>query len=205
MGYVKVCQGMSRYLNVYLSQGMRATLRPSPCRWGQICHHPQVVQGSLIWYQSMYISNVFPQSVQSITMVSQTTRYVSCSCFWQTFHLEGRGCWVQSHVVDCQHGGGNLMLFTSRYHDIKKIYGYTHTHRVPCTVLHIADLGAVALRLLPGQGLHLSERRVHRISLILYTKCIFQGIIACFNVPNIILQGTLEYPKVSGKFQKYCF
>ena len=124
-----VSQGMSRYLNVYLSQGLRATLRPSPCRWGQICHHPQVVQGSLIWYKSMYISKVFFQSVQSITMVFQITRYVSCSCFWQTIHLEGCGCWVQSHGVDCQ--PGNLMFFTSRYHDIRTyiyIYMWTHTH-----------------------------------------------------------------------------
>ena len=63
-------------------------------------------------------------------------------------------------------------------------------------VLHIADLGTV------GQGLHLSERRLHRVSLILYTKCILQGTIACFNVPNIIFQGTLVYPKVPSKSKK---
>ena len=92
------------------------------------------------------ISHVFPQSVHSITMVSQTTRYVSCSCFWQTIHLEGRGCWVQNHGVDCQHGGGNLMLYTSRYHDINTyIYIYMDT-----PTWHIADLGTV------GQGLRLS-------------------------------------------------
>ena len=62
-------------------------------------------------------------------------------------------------------------------------------------VLHIADLGTA------GQGLHLSERILHRVSMILYTKCILQGTIACFNVPNIIFQGTLVYPKVPGKFQ----
>ena len=123
-----ISQGMSRHLKVYLSQGMRATLKPSTCRWGQNCHHPQVIQRSLIWYKSMYISHVFPQSVQSITMVSQTTRYVSCSCFWQTIHLEGRGCRVQSHGVDCQHGGGNLMLYASKYHDINThIYIYMDT------------------------------------------------------------------------------
>ena len=135
MEYLKVSQGMPRYLNVYLSQGMRATPRPSPCRWGHIWQIPQVLQDSLIWYKPMYISHVFPQSVQNIAMVSQTTRYVSCSCFWQTIHLEGRGCWVQNHGVDCQHGGGNLMLYTSRYHDINTyiyIYGYTHmAHRRP--------------------------------------------------------------------------
>ena len=200
MEYLKVSQVTSRHLNVYLSPGMRATLRPSPCRWGQICHHPQVVQGSLIWHRSMHIYNVFPSSGQSITMVSQTTWYVSCSCFWQTIHLEGRGCWVQSHGVDCQHGGGNLMLYTSRCHDII-IYIYMDSHTW-YPVLHTADLGTVALRLLPGQGLHLSERRLHRVSLILYTKCALQGTIACFNVQNIIFQSTLIYPKVPSKFQK---
>lgn len=39
---------------------------------------------------------------------------------------------------------------------------------VPCTVLHIADLETLALRLLLGQGLHLSEQGLHRVSLILY-------------------------------------
>ena len=69
-------------------------------------------------------------------------------------------------------------------------------------VLHIADLGTVALCLLLGQGLHLSKRRLHRVSLILYTKCMFQGTTAFFNVPNIIFQGTLVYPNVPGNFQK---
>ena len=68
---------------------------------------------------------------------------------------------------------------------------------VPC--LHIADIGTA------GQGLHLSERSLHRVSLILYTECILQGTIACFKVPNIIFQGTLVYPKIPGKFHKYCF
>ena len=48
---------------------------------------------------------------------------------------------------------------------------------VPCTVLHIADLETVALRLLLGQGLHLSEQGLHRVSLILYISryhCMFQ-------------------------------
>ena len=39
---------------------------------------------------------------------------------------------------------------------------------VPYTVLHIADLETVALRLLLKQGLHLSEQGLHRVSLILY-------------------------------------
>ena len=38
---------------------------------------------------------------------------------------------------------------------------------VPCTVLHIADLETVALRLLPEQGLHLSEQGLHGVSVIL--------------------------------------
>ena len=172
---------------------------------GRICNHPKGVRGSLIWYKPMYNSNVFLQSVQSIAMVSQTTRYVSCSCFWQTIHLEGRSCWVQSHGVDCQHGGGNLMLYTSRYHDIKHVYIYIYLYVDTHTwypVLHIADLRNVALRLLLGLGLHLSERRLHRVSLTLYTKCIFQGTIACFNVPTIIFQSTLVYPAIPSKFQK---
>ena len=49
-GTRKMPQGVSKHLKVYLSEGMRATFRPSTCRWGQICHHPQVVQGSLICY-----------------------------------------------------------------------------------------------------------------------------------------------------------
>ena len=34
---------------------MRATLRPSPCRWGHIWQTSQLIQDSLIWYKSMYI------------------------------------------------------------------------------------------------------------------------------------------------------
>ena len=48
---------------------------------------------------------------------------------------------------------------------------------VPCTVLHIAGLETVALRLLLEQGLHLSEQVLHRVSLIFYISryhCMFQ-------------------------------
>ena len=54
---------------------------------------------------------------------------------------------------------------------------HTHTHTVPCTVLHVANLETVALRLLLEQGLHLSEQGLHRVSLILDISkyhCMFQ-------------------------------
>ena len=89
------------------------------------------------------------------------------------------------------------MLYTSRYHDVY-IYIYIYIH----IYIYIYTHTWYPAQFCTSQTSRLSPCRA---CIGLALNFISQGTIACFNVPNDIFQGTLVYPKVPGKFQKWLF